>query len=103
MTTSSKIREEESKSLLCFGGEGEEQGEIKKENPNQRQMGLLGSIFAAGEEREQVPWQTSLQPCQQQLGKHPFLPPGAPPDIISSARVRKFKKLLIFTPVLLFP
>ena len=40
--------------------EAGEQAEIEKENPKQRQMDPLGSDFAAGEGRKQVPGQTSL-------------------------------------------
>lgn len=53
--------------------DGRERAQTEKENSKQRQMGLLGNDFAAREGRRQVPQQSSLQPCQQQLSGHPFL------------------------------
>lgn len=40
--------------------EGGKRAQTEKENPKQRQMGLLGSDFAAKEGRRQVPQQSNL-------------------------------------------
>lgn len=79
MKTSSKIYEKKEFAMLQkvrrgnMWGRQRGQARTEKENPNHRQMGLLGNDSAAREGKNQVPCQTSHQPCQQQPGGHPVL------------------------------